>query len=381
MKCSSSLRQNFEIVRDRGTRADAMPTALPESCWVLTDERHHIKSASDSWCMLWGFTEKEAIGKPVSIINRPGFSSPISRRRYALEKSSHTRCTNVTKYGELISHDLTLEPRPDGILGTSTNIERCISSTPPPHRASRHGGRNAEYFGEEGEAEEGVMTQDTVTIRLPSGRDAEYFEAPGSSFLDLPSKRFGSLPPGFQPDRRGRSVDRLARKPTPWSDEPAPWSNAMKVPKPRWSDSSRGRNSEYFDDTGYFADGTLICEITAASKDEITPQLMQRGRNSEYFEESLFGGGPVRNVRMSGRDGEFDDISLHSSPIFPSFFSRTTRVKSGRDGEFDSQDVHPMSSRAKSARDSEFDGCVTIPLPPPLAPPVLRVKSGRDAEF
>ena len=348
-----------------------MPAVLPESCWVITDERHEIKSASDSWYKLWGFAEKDAIGKPVSIINRPGFSSPLTRRRYALEKSSHIRCTNVTKYGELISHDLTLKPHPDGILGTSKNIEHCISSPPLAHR----GGRNAEYFGEEEEEEEPMQTQDIMTTRIPSGRDAEYFDDPGS---DLPSTSFGLLPPGFQPDRMNRSTDHLARKATSQSDEAAPWSTPMKAPKLRWEPYARGRNSEYFDDADSLEDGTLTNEKTAAG----TTPHNQRGRNAEYFEETSFGGGATKKVCKSGRDGEFDDVSLQSSPLFPPFFSMNTRAKSGRDGEFDSQDASPATNRAKSARDGEFDEYNTLSiLPLPLAPPVMRTKSGRDDEF
>ena len=109
-------------------RGGRVAASVPDSCWVLTsrDRPFEIKMASDSWHALWRFPSDEAVGKPMAILQAEGSNAAASKGlmcRFRADGSAATaRCTNVTKDGELRSHDLLLVSHVAGLLGISTNI-------------------------------------------------------------------------------------------------------------------------------------------------------------------------------------------------------------------------------------------------------------------
>ena len=61
---------------------------------------------------IWGFSEAEAVGKDIALLNGSGYDKAASRELVEmLHKSSKSevRCTNVAKNGEILSHDAVLK--------------------------------------------------------------------------------------------------------------------------------------------------------------------------------------------------------------------------------------------------------------------------------
>lgn len=149
-------------------------------CWVLTstDAPYFIKDASDTWFCLWGYSPAEAIGKPIDIINGPGYDS-ISARA-VLSTPGTVRCRNTAKSGAVFEHSLTVTSEADGLLGTSKDITSV----------ARMGARDVEVFDDDMPS----APVPVVCTRRNSMRDEEIFgddhvkEIPASEVvLPLPS--------------------------------------------------------------------------------------------------------------------------------------------------------------------------------------------------
>jgi len=89
-----------------------------------------ITSATQSWLDIWGYTEAEAIGKDIAILNGSGYDKAASDEllQHFLSHSSTVpvRCTNVSKDGTLYSHDSVLSARGDSITCSSRNFVPAI---------------------------------------------------------------------------------------------------------------------------------------------------------------------------------------------------------------------------------------------------------------
>jgi len=178
-----------------------------EECWVLTakDAPYTIKNASDTWFTLWGFSPSEAIGKPVDIINGPGFDKHAAEAVMKVEGAVH-RCRNAAKGGALYEHSLTISRTPDGILGTSKEItsvgrmgardlevfddDMPTSAVAAPTGARRASSRDMELFDDDHVTEVPAHTATlapsfAALTKQPSARDIEVFTAAELSGRDV----------------------------------------------------------------------------------------------------------------------------------------------------------------------------------------------------
>ena len=125
----TALAVGCEIPVDSSPFSGKQEPSLPESCWVLTTHKHPftIIAASDSWHTLWKFPKEESIGGSIDILQGEGTNVAAAKGLMARQKadgvSATARCTNATKCGKLLSHDLLLTAPGCGLLlGISCNI-------------------------------------------------------------------------------------------------------------------------------------------------------------------------------------------------------------------------------------------------------------------
>ena len=119
-------------------RAHSRAAARVTPRFLVARRRYAIKSASDSWFLLWGYSKAEVVGQPIDVINGPGFDGSASAHALKHEGQA-VRCRNTAKTGALYEHSLTIVRTVNGMLGHSTEIV-------PVARASA---RDAEVFGDD----------------------------------------------------------------------------------------------------------------------------------------------------------------------------------------------------------------------------------------
>ena len=127
-----AARSRSKLTHDRETATRTIEAAgggtvtlpgealLPSAaCWVATrpEDPDTIVAASRSWCALWKFPMEEAVGGSIKCINGEGYDKQatyqlMKKFRESNKALATARCTNVTKTGERVSHDLTLAPHP-----------------------------------------------------------------------------------------------------------------------------------------------------------------------------------------------------------------------------------------------------------------------------